>query len=477
MSRKGDAEGAQFAGLGPQDRHGAQDNADALFSIHGIPADLYKYPPGYNEESQLVPYGPDAKLIDRFDCRLLLDPGDIETWTRSKGVNIANDITDEHSSEDEAVNHLRYCGLNGPEDSSIIDGAGEEDDYSYGRNEYGSVPFSYNENIEGNDYSIAERDNLLPPPAPLAPSILKQQCDNHAGSVGACWGPATLRQMAIISLVAKYIVKLGDENKCNLSEFQEEIGMYGEFGFLSPEHSQHGIFLIMLKQWKKNLTDKETIAKGEENDLHTKIESNPLQMILDYGDEDEEKPTEPNESKDADMLSARDAAVKGFLRQYCISHGVDEIQKIDGALRNESSIYSDKFSSLFLQVKEEVKHMKEHRSVQLGAKFDQTPTNKAPENPQTDTKRSTSVRSKDQGEDDIQEDLLSDKNQACLPDEKLQALRRAKAQSLLRKRQLEVQQKTKSRRENFVQQSELDRQKKMAAIGQHKQMFLDSDSD
>jgi flagellar biosynthesis GTPase FlhF len=283
--------------------------------------------------------------------------------------------------------------------------------------------------------------------------------------------------MAIISLVAKATVKLGEENKCKLSEFQEEIGMYGDFGFLLPGHSQHGIFLILLNQWKKKLVDKEVIDKGEDNDVYKNSVSNPLQMILDYDDDEEEKPTEPNMSEGSDILSARDAAVKGLIRQYCISHGVDEIQKIYDALFIKSLIDSDKFDSLFLEVREEVKHIKEHTSVQHEAKFDQTPTNKAPANPKTDEKSSPLVSSKGVEEEDNQEDLLSDKNQGCLPDEKLQALRRAKAQSLLRKRQLEVQQKTKSRRESFVQQSERDRQKKMAAIGQHKQMFLDSDSD
>lgn len=119
--------------------------------------------------------------------------------------------------------------------------------------------------------------------------------------------------------------------------------------------------------------------------------------------------------------------------------------------------------------------MEELKHVQHEAKFDQIPIDNSLANPKNDT-RSSPVSSKGAGEEDIQ-DLLSDKNQPSLPDEKLQALRRAKAQSLLRKRQLEVQQKTKSRRESFVQQSERERQLKMAAIGQHKQMFLDSDSD
>jgi len=468
MPRNEDAEGAQFAGLGHQDLNRAQDNINVLFSIHGIPADLYKAPPGYNEDSQLVPYGPDAKLIDRFDCRLLLDPEDIKGWTQIEGV--FEEARDKYSSEDEALNHLRYRGLNGPEES-LTDGAGEEDEHSsYEGNQYGSVPFSYDENKEVD--SMGASNNLFPPPAPLVPSILKQQCDKLSASVVA-WGPATRRQMAIISLAARYTVNFGgDQGK--IEELHEEMKMYGELGFLSQKHSQHGIFRLMLKRWKKKLLDKELKVKDRNNN-EVKNESNPLQMILDYED-DEVEPSEPKELGDSGTLLATDAAVKGLIRRYCISYGVSEVQKMYDSLGSESLVDSDQISNLLSLVKEEVKDMEELQSnVQHEAKFDQTPMDESSANPQNDTKK-LPPSSEGAAEEDMQK-ILGDKDQPSLCDEKLQALRRAKAQSLLRKRQLEVIQKTKRRRESFLQQSERDRKLKMAAIGQHKQMFLGSDSD
>eukprot|EP00889_Picochlorum_renovo_P003981 jgi/Picre1/31011/NNA_006369.t1 len=239
-----------FAGLSdiatrPQD--------EDQFHIRGISVETEPCPDGFDENDQLVDMG--GVTVDRFDCRLLLDPLELRMILKADRGHDEGDFAD--------LDEIRYGDLydggtlSSPKSQGVC-GAGE----------YGAVAFSYDAPSTKIDHG-----SLIPPPPPYARAIVEQSLKGSIPPPSS--GPMSLRQLAVMSLVAKYTAGLERDGAS-----VEDDSVFHRFEFVDSGHGHYIIFRDMVDRWKDAAVSSSSVKE------ESKPES--IAMLLEYHEEDDE---------------------------------------------------------------------------------------------------------------------------------------------------------------------------------------------
>lgn len=212
--------------------HGERKESYDHFYLQGVSVDLVPAPAGQATESLVVLEGlPGVPVtVDRFDCRLLLDPSDVHHI-------VSSEFSEQGGLEDsdEELDKVRYGDLH-------------QEEFQEPREQavYSAVPFSYGSQAESTVY--------IAPPPPLAPAILKQMCE---GDRIPCAGPFSLRELAAMQLVATRIQKPAMETENWVNKICHGCTRIPGMEFLRPEHVHHCVFedlLSIIQQRNENVS-------------------------------------------------------------------------------------------------------------------------------------------------------------------------------------------------------------------------------
>ena len=279
----------EFAGLSRQVH--SRTVGDACFCIQGVPVDLHNAPAGYDESKDLVVLGQGSGLeitVDRYDCRMLLDP--IELCRYSRDIQVDENLIDEGLVEEEKEFDLvRYHDLH----------AHEVFEQSVGL--YGAVPHAYQEVSENGPFLIA-------PPPPYAPSIVKQ----HGVSLPS--GPLSLKELACMNIAAEFLVRQG---LVNLDSLYNIDGLE----FLKSTHYHHCVFEDMLERLKQEMTLMPGSTLSDAG-----IDASPLRILQDYDDDDD---VDDDNDNDKCRDTMRDKIVRSMIEKVPNSIAKDVAAYID----------------------------------------------------------------------------------------------------------------------------------------------------
>ena len=411
---------------------------DGLVELHGIPVEYNNAPAGYDEESQLVPWN--GIVVDRFDCRLLLDPEDFNKWLHQSEYEQDLDPSD----KDENLNVLRFEDLN--EEDKATSESGEEDKF-WGTGTYARVGFHY----ERDHYPIRSYHST-PPPPPLAPAIVEQASKDEG--VALAWGPATLKQMAAINQVAQYVSACTEESA---QEIVSELQWVPGLEFLKDSHALFDLFQAYCSSWKK----KRLIpSASQDTDIQKQLPlqaphfvSESIRMIAEY-DEDfvaiEQREWEPALDRDARLVV------------QVIDHATlhkEQLALLEG-MKASLDRHPDSFDFLSSESKSAIIR-----------KLNSVPT--------TESTQCHKIVDRDVPED-VPKMASTINLDAALPsrvDEDAKAARRVRARLLIKRKESETQEESTRRRMKAVEEEEEKRMDKLAAISQHRKMFQESDEE
>lgn len=218
-----------FAGL-----HG-DDGAVAL-AVYGLAAMLRPAGSTFDETTQLVHWpGDDSDItVDRFDCRLLLDPSDLSVRRRPPPSS------SNAAEEEAALDEDRYWDLRHPGPSShatVPDEEGREASVSRSRDGYAAIGFSY-----GPDDS---RQMYLPPPPPPRPPAGTAGSGETWVDAASATAPFSTRQRAIMQRTALFLHRGGTQAEAFL-----RLRLAGDaaFAFLWPQHAHHAFFQGLVRR-------------------------------------------------------------------------------------------------------------------------------------------------------------------------------------------------------------------------------------
>lgn len=190
------------------------------FYIQGIPLEPEIAPSGWTDASLVEIEGlPGGTVqVDRFDCRLLLDPNDL-----SGLLSLETKEYDEDNSERD-LDDLRYGDLYSEDEEMVCQG--NEFQYTYGA------------------------EIWIPPPPPLAPSIVSQMLEPSKDDefLVACCGPCSLRELAVIHAVAMAVAKKSGGSQHVERRICDVVRDNPGVEFLNEGHVHHCIFVDMLSQ-------------------------------------------------------------------------------------------------------------------------------------------------------------------------------------------------------------------------------------
>jgi hypothetical protein len=327
-----------FAGL-----HDISANPEAAsFVVYGVAATLHPLDQVNDDEgSELVPWGNPTEgstepvLVDRFDCRLLLEPSDLLGTSaavgRSRGQGRKEDATAAPSSAATALEaeleEQRWGDLFNPPHLHHHHGyhsADEEEEERQKRSRGAAIPFTYlntddatASGLDAADGQGNERDgqrvyyleDLEPPPPP--PYLQQQQnqpnsslisllevlksstggsgSGSNVGSNTSGLLPFTARQYAIMERTAQFLSTYKDHGGAEI--LYQRAFSDPTFAFVSPGHVWHDFFKGLVQEKKTGLAGEAQEGmnpsekrKGEEQ------EANVLSALLGgYGSEDEEE--------------------------------------------------------------------------------------------------------------------------------------------------------------------------------------------
>jgi len=234
----------------------AGDPGALSLAVYGTSLAIHSLRHGYDEESQLVRWSvEDGEIkVDRFDCRLLLDPSDVSSTcllSSSTGKAVAVALED----EEKELERIRYWDLRHPCSSlgphfggdSIADFDTSSDGVP-ASGAYAAVGFDYGNSTAitatpaTDQHQPSSKNKLFPPPPP--PRAFKEvgaqvvSLGSSLRSDEVCH-PMSPRQFAIMRRAADFVRRCGPHAETLLSL---RLGVDPEFGFLRPQHVQHAFY-------------------------------------------------------------------------------------------------------------------------------------------------------------------------------------------------------------------------------------------
>lgn len=376
------------------------------FYIQGIQIDPLETAPAEWTEALLVeieglPGG--TVQVDRFDCRLLLDSVELCRL-------LARSSKDKEEEYDDIVERelddIRYGDLCVEEDS--VERRGNEFHFTYGT------------------------EIWMTPPPPFAPSVVRQIIDVRDECSAVCCGPCSLRELAVIHAVVKYVSKKAGGVKEVEERICDELKCTPGMDFLNRNHQHHCIFVDMLSQ-AYQVSSKERwndvagmpsldALREYEDDVHAKVDEVPMMTRLLSRMLEEV----PNTASVNTILANIEQGHTWLNASTCTEYeSLVEILK--------SRMIDDEENILASEKEEDPGTLIDTYSFDID------------------------------GETNV--------------DESTRASRLLKAQMMMKKRRVEHDEKSKVIRAQTVQEDTTRRQKQIAQIAHHRKMFEDSDDD
>lgn len=224
MGRPGDGLDP-FAGLQHTANHGES------LCIYGLPVTIPLVEYVLDEGAELVElrHHDSDVLVDRYDCRLLLDPSELDAYVSRAA---ATDALGKDDANERLLDEERY--------RDVLQKASESaENYSEARQQqgggglYSAVPLSYD------GLPAVRLEDLLPPPPPPPP---RTGSVPTASDRARSQRPFFLVQWAILQRVAKFHRHFGE---LGLTALKERCAEDIDFAFLHPNHLWHDFFLGM----------------------------------------------------------------------------------------------------------------------------------------------------------------------------------------------------------------------------------------
>ena len=247
-----------FAGLQSQD----DDTHAVNLAIYGVAATLYpiEQSPDDEDGAELVPLPGSSEppvLVDRFDCRLLLDPLDLISRPSRRTDNDANTALvafqleselDEERWRDLRILERATGGYPNAIEHSMDEG-------NKGDLRYGEIAFGYD---YGETYTQPHWVGVEPPPPPPLPKQITsaRESDREQGNFAVDKGasllsildnqvPFTPAQFNIMHRCAEFIKKTGEKG----AELLRQQADYDyTFAFIFPNHIWHEFFLGLVQR-------------------------------------------------------------------------------------------------------------------------------------------------------------------------------------------------------------------------------------
>lgn len=391
-------------------QHGLALRMDSSgFCIQGITVDPEPAPVGWTEESLVkleILRGMEPIRVDRFDCRLLLDP--VELGTLLSNHPTEEDYPSIHDEEEKGLNDLRYEDLyeEKPHDGLVHEAP----------------------DARGNG------PGRVAPPPPCAPVIVKQTVEPLHPQGVPCSGPCSLREIAVIRATALYVAKqsavgasdMGQQDVCD--SLKDVSGLE----FLNSEHVHHCIFVDMLSQACTNIKDD-----------RRKVEILEALCEYDDGNNDNDK-----EDVDAPLLTKIVCCMFDKVQSKAAARSIVEKIELGYTWINFSTC--NRYGDLINRLKRKIHQKIEERSVE----------------------EPNEICNIDNGYPFDEGDGVT-----IYADKSTRASRLLKAQMMMKKRKVEHGEKSKAIREQTVQEDTSMRQRQIAQITHHRNMFQDSDDD
>jgi Alternative splicing regulator len=339
LGKRQRVEDLPFAGL----HDVSADPETASFVVYGVAATLHPLDQSAfdDEGAELVPWpedSPDPVLVDRFDCRLLLEPSDLIDASASGKARQRRRETAPSTEANEAELEEQRWGdyFNPPRHQQhhryyhYVEDDDEEEEELRKRTHGAAIPFTYlnaDDGIAEVDHENKERvyylEDLEPPPPPPYLSLLENHADTSlisilksAGGGGssndnssgtssknyncAPFLPFTARQYAIMERTADFLRLYKDQGGTEI--LYKRAFNDPTFAFLSPDHIWNNFFKGLLVENGENLNEKAEKARangGQEGVEEVKLEEEILlgALLGGYASE-EEKEKEEEEVKE-----------------------------------------------------------------------------------------------------------------------------------------------------------------------------------
>ena len=282
-----------FAGLQNLD-----DDVVSL-AIYGIPATLHPLQHSAtdveDEDTELVPWGPipeeegsaDPILVDRFDCRLLLDPSELreaKNFVNKKRLNTttaaataAADAALETELDEErwrdlyhSIRDAHYNSLSSPSEEEE---EGRQEETPHHNKQYAAIPFTYTApttaTITGTTTTppvanyLAAALHAPPPPPPLATTyesfllLLDDLRESDRSIV-----PFSATELAVMQQTAAFLQECGEEGARLLRDRAEHDVV---FAFVRPEHSWCDFFQGLVSRQQPHAQSPVDVGNHHEN--------------------------------------------------------------------------------------------------------------------------------------------------------------------------------------------------------------------
>jgi len=305
----------------------AADTETALFAVYGVSATLHPLDQSDDDEgAELVPWPEDSSdpvLVDRFDCRLLLDPSElIETSTagrsrQRRGEAPSSSTGDPAVAIEAELEEQRWRDLFHPphlrQHENYISGIDEEEELNK-RTHGAAIPFTYldaaidtAEAVDRNKdrERVYYLEDLEPPPPHLylhsnsqsklcLSTVLKfsgggsNSNNTEASKLDADLFRFTTQQYAIMQRTAEFLHTYGDLGGTEIL-FERALDD-PTFAFLSPDHIWNDFFKELVE--KVAVVSVEPVAEAQEiltgKEEQEKETENCLGALLEgYGSEEE----------------------------------------------------------------------------------------------------------------------------------------------------------------------------------------------
>jgi len=322
------------------------DTEPAIFAIYGVSATLHPLDQSNDDEgAELVPWPEDSSdpvLVDRFDCRLLLDPSELIDTSAAgrsrqrKGGEAASSSTDNLVAATEAeLEEQRWRDLFHPphlQQYEYYVSENDEEEIEREKRTHGAaIPFTYlnaandtAEAIDGNRQRerVYYLEDLEPPPPPLylhthdnqskfpLVTLLKSSGGSSSNSSSNNTCASKLRtdlfrfvsqQYGIMQRTAEFLHMCQDHGGTEI--LFERAFNDPTFAFLSPDHVWNDFFIELLEKMEPLVLAEE--IQTEKQQQEEKEENCLGELLGGYGSEEEKVQHEEDEEQQEEKIEKK----------------------------------------------------------------------------------------------------------------------------------------------------------------------------